>query len=127
MSYDYDFDCTCPGCEYQLDNDEEHRNVFGDYYNNCYILDKEVLKEENKYIEEETNQYNKDETNENIKLVMKYSNVTKESAILLMIVDVIQNVTKFIDKKKKPDIDYIKKLLEENNYEIMTCVKILDN
>ena len=50
----------------------------------------------------------------------------RELAIEMMIDDVVENVIRFVDKQDKPDIDYIRKLLQDNNYEIMTCVDIIE-
>ena len=50
----------------------------------------------------------------------------REIAIEMMIDDVVENVIRFVDKIDKPEIDYIRKLLQNNNYEIMTCVDIME-
>ena len=64
--------------------------------------------------------------NQNIKEVMDYNKVSKEDAMEMMIDDVVENVIRFVDKIDKPDIDYIRSLLIENNWDIMKCVQIME-
>ena len=66
------------------------------------------------------------EINQNIKEVMDYNKVSKEDAMEMMIDDVVENVIRFVDKIDKPDIDYIRSLLKENNWDIMKCVQIME-
>ncbi len=64
--------------------------------------------------------------NHNIQEVMTYNNVSEKEAVELLITDVIENVIRFVDKIDKPDVDYIRVLLEENNWDVMKCVDILE-
>ena len=57
---------------------------------------------------------------------MDYNKVSKEDAMEMMIDDVVENVIRFVDKIDKPDIDYIRSLLKENNWDIMKCVQIME-
>ena len=57
---------------------------------------------------------------------MDYNKVSKEDAMEMMIDDVVENVIRFVDKIDKPDIDYIRSLLIENNWDIMKCVQIME-
>ena len=66
------------------------------------------------------------EINQNITEVMDYNKVSKEDAMEMMIDDVVENVIRFVDKIDKPDIDYIRSLLKENNWNIMKCVQIME-
>lgn len=64
--------------------------------------------------------------NANIKEVMDYNKVSKEDAMEMMIDDVVENVIRFVDKIDRPDIDYIRSLLKNNNWDIMKCVQIME-
>ena len=107
----------CPGCENSSDYDNMHLNDNGEYYDDCYMnVPEEFL---NKTCENK-------EINENVREVMCYNNVSMKIAIELMIDDVVENVIRFVDKIDKPDIDYIRSLLKENNWDIMKCVQIME-
>lgn len=107
----------CPGCENSSDYDNMHRDNNGEYYDDCYMnVPEEFLNK--------TNETKK--INENIREVMDYNKVSTEDAMELMIDDVVENVIRFVDKIDKPDIDYIRSLLKENNWDIMKCVQIME-
>ena len=116
----------CPGCENGLDSDNMHRDHMGEYYDDCYMNRPEEFK--HKKVTINTADYRDPNkcANDNIKEVMNYNKVSKEEAMEMMITDVVENVIRFVDKIDKPDIDYIRVLLQQNNWDIMKCVDILE-
>ena len=128
---------TCPGCENGLDSDNMHRDDMGEYYDDCYMNmpeEEELFKPKQVTINSAdycdciepcichpnkwTNNYNNCRNEYDSKNIDKF--------IDRVIENVDTRIVNLKDSLDKPDIDYIRGLLEHFNYNISMCVMTIE-